>query len=147
MATPEHFAPQATVRPRGSASPSRHTLRRLQRTSPSAYAQPTWIDQLVEMLEACQELIENVARSRNDSTFSHQWFDGAIWLLESVGLIQKGPTEPEENALILHPKRGLVRGSHHTNIWRDNFKLVDGRKAQSARAHPRSYSFESTLYE
>ena len=125
---------------------SRHTLARVQRSATPNYAQPTVVDRILDTLSACQELMQNIHLVRNDSTYSAQWFDGAIWLLEAVGLLQKPPMHPPENTLEIHPKRGIVRKSG-TNIWKENFKLVEGKGARTGGAGHPSYQFEKSVYD
>jgi hypothetical protein len=105
------------------------------------------VDRLLDMLSACQELMQNIKLVRQDSTYSSQWFDGAIWLLEAVGLLQKPPMHPPDNTMVIHPKRGLVRSKGGTNIWKDNFKLVEGRGVLTGAANAPSYQFEKSVYD
>jgi len=111
------------------------------------YAQPSMVDRILDLLASCQELMQNIKLVRQDSTYSSQWFDGAIWLLEAVGLLQKPPMHPPENAMILHPKRGVVRSKQATNIWRENFKLVEGRTGRAGAGNQPSYQFEKSVYD
>lgn len=125
----------------------RSVLSRRQRGPVPRYAQPSMVDRILDLLASCQEMIQNIQLVRQDSTYSSQWFDGAIWLLEAVGLLQKPPMHPPENEMIIHPKRGLVRANSSTNIWKENFKLVEGRTGRSTAANLPSYQFEKSVYD
>ena len=150
---PHNPAEQPTTQRRMAASSNgqrpqpRHMLARTQHHAAPRYAQPSMVDRLLDMLSACQELMQNIQLVRNDSTYSAKWFDGAIGLLEAVGLLQKPPMHPPENTLVIHPKRGLVRSKGGTNIWRDDFKLVEGRGVLTGAANAPSYKFEKSVYD